>query len=241
MAVTETLARGITIEINTGTYGSPTWVEVGGLTGITPTASATDADTRHMTDGGNASHIKASRSRTLSLTGHLQSDPDTGDRDAGQVAVELYDTYVGHESLADWRVTKVDASTIRFYGSVVVTSPYGGGQDNPDAWSATITVSGAITNSATVAVPGAPTSVAGTEDDAFSLITWTESTGSPEQYNVRVLAGSTEVANETGSAATMMAIPLTNDVEYTAQVRARNAGGWGAWSTASSAFTPTAP
>lgn len=240
MPITETLARGNSIAINTGTTEVPVWTLVDGVKSLAHAPSSTDANTRHMTDGGRTASMKASRGDVFTATGVRQSDPETGDRDPGQVAVELLGTKVGHESIAGFKVTLLDGEELTFDAHVQVSPFGGGGEDDPNAWSATITVTGDLNSSEAIDPPAIITAVSGTEDDTESIITWTNGTGAPTLFEIELTALGTVVATHLTTTKPALVSGLTNGVDYTARVRGQNAGGWGPWSVASAAFTPAA-
>lgn len=231
MAVTECLARGFDFELNTG---GGTWVAVEGINTWSHAPQANDADVTTFDDEGRMAHLKASRGDQFTLNGLYQEDPDTGARAAGQLAVEEWAQEIGPESIKNFRVTSPGGVEREFACSATVTSG-GGGNDDPNAWSVAIMVSGAVTRSDAAALPSAPTSISGTNGNAHSVISFT-ATGT--EFEVVVYAAGDEVARVRSSAKPVYVGGLTNGTAYTAKVRARNAAGWSALSVASSAFTP---
>lgn len=241
MAITETLARDNVLAINTGSTETPVWTDIEGLKSVNVAFSKTDANTRHMSDGGWQKHLPAARGVVWTLTGVRQSDPDDGSRDPGQEELELYNSLIGPEGIAGFQLTLDDGEVITFDASVVVTPFGGGGEDDPNQFSATLTQTGQASSTAAVAAPAIVTSVAGTTDDTVSLITWTNGTGSPDAFEIRSRVAGVTITTHHSTGQEAFYFPgLTNGTAYTFQVRARNAGGWGPWSTASSAVTPTA-
>ena len=237
MAITECLARGFTFELNT--EGS-TWVAVEGLNTWAHAPVANDADTTTFDDEGRMAHLKASRGDSFTLSGLYNEDPSTGSRATGQAAVEAWAALIGPDSIKNFRITSPGGNTKTFAASASVTNG-GGGNDAPNAWSVVVTVSGSITDSSVPAVPATPTSVSGTTgDDTFTIVSFTTSTGSPTAYEVVIYDAGVEELRVTSSAKPVYVPGLTNGTAYTAKVRAYNAGGWSALSTASSAFTPAA-
>lgn len=146
MTVTEIPARDFTFELNTGTEGVPSWVEVLGLTTWSHSPQSTEANTQTWDDAGRMSHLKMSRGDSFTLTGRFQEDPSDGSRDPGQEAVESWAVAVGSASLKQFRVTSPGATVKTFYATAEATTG-GGGDDDVSTWQATIKVSGAITTS----------------------------------------------------------------------------------------------
>lgn len=138
------LARDWKVEINTGTTGAPVWTEVKGLNSLTFNKSKNDADTTDFKSAGNAEHIVASRSRSVTLEGFYLEDPADKARDAGQAAVETSAEAVGVASLKQYRIT-TPAGTLRTFSASVNVGGTGGGNDDPTSWSAELTVSGTVT------------------------------------------------------------------------------------------------
>ena len=146
MAETEILARDYTFELNTGTEASPTWVEVEGLNTWAHAPASGEADTTTFDDDGDMTHLKASRGHTFTLSGLLQEDEGDGSRAAGQEAVESWALLKGTASLKQFRITSPGGNVRTFNASAEVTKG-GGGNDDPDAWSVAVHVSGPITDS----------------------------------------------------------------------------------------------
>ncbi|HLT68571.1 MAG TPA: hypothetical protein VKZ72_00310 [Acidimicrobiales bacterium] len=143
MAITEIPARGFKFELNTGTNGSPNWVPIAGIDTFSHTPTTNRADTRHFEDGGRLRHWVASRGDQFTLSGKRQEDPDTGDRDPGQEAVEAWAQEVGPGSIKQFRITSPGGNVLTFEASAEVTL-FGGGNDDPASWQVVIEVSGPI-------------------------------------------------------------------------------------------------
>lgn len=143
MAETKVLARDHTFEINTGTVGSPTWVEIKGIATYAPASVKNDANTTSYDEDGQQSHLPASRGGTMTLTGFKLEDVDDGSRDPGQEAVEAINEVVGPDGLKQFRVTTPGGTTKTFLASAQVTEG-GGGVDDASAWEAVLTRSGAV-------------------------------------------------------------------------------------------------
>src|SRR5690606_8501311 len=99
MAITEIPARGCKFELNTGTNGPPNWAPTAGTDTTPHTPTTTRPAPRHFEDGGRLRHWVASRGDQFTLSGKRQEDPDTGDRDPGQEAVEAWAQEVGPGSI----------------------------------------------------------------------------------------------------------------------------------------------
>lgn len=144
MAITKFLARDLTIEINTGSIGSPVWTAIKGLNTLTHAPSSTDAETTDFDSNGAAEHMKAERGETWTLAGFSLEDVTTGDRDPGQQAVEALALTVGLASLGNFRITSPGGNTATFMASAEVTRA-GGGNNDPATWQAVVRVSGTVT------------------------------------------------------------------------------------------------
>lgn len=236
MTVTDTLARDNgNLDINTGTIDTPVWTPVGGLNNWSPSPSVNRADTTKFAQNGRQSHLPASIGYSFTFSGFRQVDESTGNRDAGQLACEALMTQLGPDGLTTFRHSRAGGKVSTFLGSCVVTDG-GGGNDDPDAWSVEITVSGDITTSAPMDLPDAVTSVTGTGGTGEAEITWTNGSEVGTLFEVRIflddLPSKTVYASEKP-----VLVQLAADTGYSAQVRAQNAQGWGPLSTVSGAFT----
>ena len=144
MAITKVLARGWTLEVNTGTEEEPEFTPIGGINTFTFSNSKNDADITDFDSEGYMEHIVASRSFEISMEGFYLEDLATGDRDAGQEKVEEYGNLVGEDSLRTYRLTTPGGTVKTFLASTNI-GDQGGGNDDPTSWGATLTVSGQIT------------------------------------------------------------------------------------------------
>lgn len=237
-ATVEFLARDYTWEINAGTVDAPDFVEIGGLNKWAHKPSAKDAETTKFSDAGRQSHMKASRGDEFTLSGLLGvTEDDLDERDPGQLEVESASTDVGRASRHQFRCTRDEDGATRTFMATCTTVIGGGGNDDPDMWEATLTVTGAISDSSAPAVPDVPTSVAGTNATAGTLVSWTDGAGSPTQYEVVVTnsAGDTVLAT-VRSDATPVWVPVSSGSRK-AKVRSRNAGGWSQFSSLSASIT----
>lgn len=146
MAKTKVLARNWLIEIDTDALaatptGSPVWTKIGGINTFTISSDKEDADTTDFDDQGYSSHIVAGRSNEISYEGFYLEDPDTGERDAGQAAVEDYSDRIGPEAMGQIRMTSPGGKVRQFRGSFV-TGDVGGGNNDATSWGASFTPSG---------------------------------------------------------------------------------------------------
>lgn len=144
MALTKFLARDLAISINTGTIGVPIWTPVGGLNSLTHSPSSTDADTTDFDDNGRATHMKAERGDSWTLSGYQIEDVSTGSRDAGQEAVETVAQLMGISSTDQFQIVSPGGNTITFLASAEVTQG-GGGNNDTASWAATLLISGSVT------------------------------------------------------------------------------------------------
>jgi len=144
MATTDILARDFTFETNTGTSGSPVWVEIGGLETWNHKPATTKAKTNKFANAGRASHLVATRGDTFTLKGLYQEDEANGNRDAGQEALETQGIAVGADSIKEFRITSPGGTVKTFSCSAEVTVG-GGGDDDATSWECELEVSGAIT------------------------------------------------------------------------------------------------
>lgn len=229
MAPTEILARGFDFELNTGTSGSPVWVAISNANKWSHSPTANDADTTSFDDAGRMTHFKVSRGDEFTVSCLEQEDPDTGERDAGQLACEAWADEIGPASVKQFRITSPAGNT-RTFDATATTTVGGGGNDDPSSWEVAIKVTGAITSSATSSppgTPGTPTLTAG--NDAF-LAAWTASTGSPTGYEVTVFTVSGDTLTRTFTTSyNGCGVPgLANTTAYYIKVRAFNAAGYSA-------------
>ncbi len=241
MAPTEMLARDFVFEFNTGTVGSPSWVEIGGLNKWAHSPVASDADTTKFSSQGRQEHMKASRGDEFTFSGMAQEDPDDGSRDPGQLAVEASGRLLGPDSIAQYRITSPSAvNTLTFLATVSVTVG-GGGNDDVSAWEAAVKVTGELTDSQSATVPGAPSSADATAANDAITGTWTAGTGDTDGYEVWVYedAGDTVVQEIFTNDTSIFATGLANTTAYYFKVRGFNAAGYGAWSTVSDTVTTT--
>lgn len=140
--LSKVLARHFRLEMNTGDDVTPVWVPIKGLTQISPAITKNDADTTDFDADGWLTHLVASRGGSLQLTGQRVEDGETGARDAGQEAIEEAAWAMGHESIKPFRFVRPDATVMLEVLASVGVTPWGGSNDDPAQWSATITFTG---------------------------------------------------------------------------------------------------
>lgn len=137
-------ARDWTFQINTGTDAVPAFTAIAGINSWGHSPSKNDTDTTTFDDAGRLSHMPISRGDSFTIEGLYSEDPTTGDRDAGQEAVETAGNAVGTAGIKQFQITSPGGTVKTFAASYNVTIG-GGGNDDGTAWSCEITVDGAIT------------------------------------------------------------------------------------------------
>jgi len=143
VGLTKFLARDLVIEIlDPGSGGD--YVEIKGVESLTHSPSSTEADTTDFEGGGRKSHLIAERGDEWTITGFKLEDVATGEGDPGQLLVEELAEQISAASLGQFRITSPGGNTIEFQASAEVTQP-GGGHNDPAAWGAKLSVSGAVT------------------------------------------------------------------------------------------------
>lgn len=235
MAVTDTLARDNgALDINTGTIAVPVWTPVGGINSWNPNPTVAEADTTKFSSNGRHEGMSASTTDTFTFSGFTQVDETTGDRDPGQLACELQSRQLGQASRRQFRHSRAGGKVSTFLATVQVVSG-GGGNDDPDAWSVELRVSGEIAT-ATPAVPTVVTSPTATGATGQATINWTNGAEVGTLFEVVVYQGGSIVKQVLSSNKPAL-VSLPAGSGYTAQVRAGNLAGWSALSAASSSFT----
>lgn len=144
MAVEEVLNRDFVPSINTGTVGSPTWVEIKARVSLNWSPTKQTTDTTNSDDQGKMSHLVKARGNSITLVGHRQEDPSDGSRDAGQAAVETHGALIGTGSLKQYRIVAPGGEVATFMCSANVT-PQGGNEGDRATWQAVLEISGGIT------------------------------------------------------------------------------------------------
>jgi len=144
MALVKVLARDWVTEINTGTEETPVWTPIGGVETLTFSQDKEDADDTDFNSQGWAEHMVVQRSNSLTLEGKYMEDPQTGERDPGQEAVEQAGEAIGYDSLKQFRLTS-PGGTVRTFKASVLIGDIGGGLNDKTSWGAELTISGPIT------------------------------------------------------------------------------------------------
>lgn len=144
MAVTKVNARDWTVEINTGTEGVPTWVQIGGLTSFTVENSEAETDDTTFDSAGIEEQVVMQRGKQLSIEGKFLEDEADGSRNAGQAAVEAAADDVGEASKKQYRFTS-PGGTIETAKFTTRLGSIGGGNNDRTSWAATLKRSGAST------------------------------------------------------------------------------------------------
>lgn len=140
--ITKILAREWKFQIE---EGEGTYVDIKGLNNFSFAPSSANVDTTDFDSEGWNEHLVASRGLEVNLEGAYLADVETGDRDAGQEAVEVLADKIGVGSLGKFKITSPAKATYEFIASAEVTSPAGGGNDDKTGWSVKLGVSGKVT------------------------------------------------------------------------------------------------
>ena len=147
MAATKLNARHYTLEINTGTSVSPTWVEVKGVNSLEVNLSSTEVDgsTFDSSDGW-AEDYTVRRSATVTVSGRTLYDKVAGTYDAGQSAVNALGQLFSTDAVGDFRIVFPGGDFgLGFNATVSGTRPFGGGSDDLANFSAELKIQGAPT------------------------------------------------------------------------------------------------
>lgn len=135
MAATKYLARDLVIEVSDGSE----YVVIGGLNSLTHSPSTTRADITEFDSNGHDEHIVASRGETWTLAGFAVEDVNTGERDEGQLIVEVLGRQIGTLAWGYFRITSPGGNQIVFQATAEVTLA-GGGHNDASQWQAVLTV-----------------------------------------------------------------------------------------------------
>lgn len=142
MAKKKILARHLSPELNTGTVALPVWTPIGGLNSLTFDTEKTDVDDTDFDSDGWAEHKVVQRAKSITAEGFYLEDPDTGDRDAGQEALDALGDAVGYDSTKPFRITTPGGNVIVYEVSARTNAPAGGGLNDNSGFTAELTVSG---------------------------------------------------------------------------------------------------
>lgn len=112
MALHQLNARDLIVEVSDGSTPA-TWTEVAGITSSSLNLAENEAvaDTTTYASNGYYSEEVMQRGASLTLGGFVLIDPETGDRDPGQEAVEALGAAVGYDSRGQIRFRMLSAST----------------------------------------------------------------------------------------------------------------------------------
>lgn len=152
MALHQLNARDLIVEVSDGSTPA-TWTEVAGITSSSLNLAENEAvaDTTTYASGGAYSEEVMQRGASLTLGGFVLIDPETGDRDPGQEAVEALGTAVGYDSTGRVRFRMLSASTSWTVWDCTVSLGEQSGETNAKrTWNATFRRSGTATTEAVV-------------------------------------------------------------------------------------------
>lgn len=146
------LARKWRLDINTGTTGSPVWVQVKGITNLTPGLSATTQDSSDYDTDGWGSDEKTMLKWNLAVTLLRKGTTDTAP-DPGQEALRDKSDQFGTAGLAEvrWYDRKVGSPEAYRGFANVSWEPGGGGTGDLESVAVNLSGKGAridITNPA---------------------------------------------------------------------------------------------
>lgn len=142
MAVTRIPAQDVTVEVNTGTIGVPTWTPIGGLVSIALSESETEIDTTNMDSGATDEHKIIRRGKECGLEGQYYADPTNGARDPGQAKVEALARAVLDAAEGQFRIRVIGADAETFTGTAR-SGEIGGGHNDMLSWQYTVKRTGA--------------------------------------------------------------------------------------------------
>lgn len=142
-------ARHFVLELdeNYGTSGGENFIAIKGLTSFAGSPKTTDTETTDYDSDGVAEHQTMERSREFSASGFYLEDQSTGERDAGQAAIEALGELFGPASLGSFRYTSPGGNRWAFLATVEVNSPGGGGNNDMAAWGFKASISGPVSKS----------------------------------------------------------------------------------------------
>jgi hypothetical protein len=144
MAAEQVLMQDVDVDVNTGTVEAPAWTHVGGVTGTSHKPSTNRVDTKNNDSGGREEHMVTRRGDTFNVKAQRLEDASTGDRDAGQEAIEVSARAVGSAAKKQYRLTSPGGNTLIFLATAQVTE-FDGCTDDVANWEAELVVTGDIT------------------------------------------------------------------------------------------------
>lgn len=131
------------LEINTGTVALPAYTEVKGITDLSMTVTSTDKDGSTFSDIGYGKDVPVRKAYKVTAKGLLYVDPDNGDIDPGQDAINVLSGLNGPSSKGLFRVKMTAHTALTFAATVSGGTPYGsGGKDDLAGWGADLNVAG---------------------------------------------------------------------------------------------------
>lgn len=142
MTVQKFLARDLLIEVLDPASGGD-YVEIKGIESLTHAPSSTLANTTDFDSQGRMESLMAERGDEFTATGFRMEDSDTGARDPGQEIVEALGNEISVASIGQFRIT-TPGGIVYGFGANVEGTLFGGGHNDPSAWGAKLTVSGAV-------------------------------------------------------------------------------------------------
>lgn len=139
-------SRGCEFQIeNPGAPG--TWVAIA-PTGITTHTIGFDYEATDTTTYGSEGQAETQNmqiGKSLKLEGFRLIDPDTGDQDPGQALVEAQAELLSDASVGSFRFAGPGATQWTVWNATAQLGDQGGGNNDKESWSVTLTRSGAGT------------------------------------------------------------------------------------------------
>lgn len=125
--------------------GDSGFARIGGVTNFSPSTEKNDADITDFDSDGWLEHLAASRGLSFEIEGFYVEDAETEARDPGQYLFEQLALAYGPHAVDVFRVKTPAEQNIDFEISAECPPEGisgGGGNDDPAAWSATLTITG---------------------------------------------------------------------------------------------------
>ena len=139
------LARKWRVDVNTGTAGSPTWIQVKGVTNLTPGLSATTQDSSDYDSDGWGSDEKTMLKWSLGIS-LLRKGADEATPDPGQEALREKADQFGDDGMAHVRWYDRNGGPEAYEGYANVSwEPGGGGTGDLEPVTVNLTGKGART------------------------------------------------------------------------------------------------